>query len=459
MSNNFSSSVLTKLNHKVKKACGQAHELNLLNNANNSFIRSSKLGLENTVNFILGSSSTTLNNELEKYYDGNSKEMVTPGAIVQSRNKIKPELFDHIFNLFNKDYPCNKAFNGYRLLAIDGSDLPIHFDLNDPLSIHKGKLKNDGEIGKACSMLHLNAMYDITNNRFIDYVVQKRTEADERSALLEMARRYDGNKAIFIADRGYEQANLFELLNLLSPNKYLIRIKDITSVSSLFKKHELPDSEFDIDINITFTNYKKAIYASNPKKYKIIQTFQQFDFLDENNHFYEVNWRIVRVKKDEDDQKALKEKDKYELLITNLSRDEFDAKTIKHLYKLRWNIETAFRYLKRSCNLLTFMSRKRELIKQEIIAKLIMYNASAIVKEYLEDKRIGKHKRKHEHKIDFNNAIHKIIGYYYKRKRKGGQPPNLDSLISNKTLPIRPDRSYMRHTKATSYQSSAYRFY
>ena len=284
-------------------------------------------------------------------------------------------------------------------------------------------------------MLHLNAMYDITNNRFIDYVVQKRTEADERSALLEMARSYDGDKAIFIADRGYEQANLFELLNLLSPNKYLIRIKDITSVSSLFKKHELPDSEFDININITFTNYKKAIYASNPKKYKIIQTFQQFDFLDENNRFYEVNWRIVRVKKDEDDQKIEKEKDRYELLITNLSRDEFDAKTIKHLYKLRWNIETAFRYLKRSCNLLTFMSRKRELIKQEITAKLIMYNASAIVKEYLEDKRIGK------------------------RKRKGGQPPDLDSLISNKTLPIRPDRSYMRHTKATSYQPSAYRFY
>ena len=450
MSNNFSSSVLTKLNHKVKKACGQAHELNLINNAKNSFIRSSKLGLENTINFILGSSSTTLNNELEKYYDGNSKEMVTPGAIVQSRNKIKPELFDHIFNLFNKAYPCNKNFNGYRLLAIDGSDLPIHFDLDDPLSIHKGKLKNDGEIGKACSMLHLNAMYDITNNRFIDYIVQKRTEADERSALLEMARRYDGDKAIFIADRGYEQTNLFELLNLLSPNKYLIRIKDITSVSSLFKKHELPDSEFDIDINITFTNYKKAIYARNPKKYKIIQSFQQFDFLNENNRFYEVNWRIVRVKKDED---------KYELLITNLSRDEFDAKTIKHLYKLRWNIETAFRYLKRSCNLITFMSRKRELIKQEIVAKLIMYNASAIVKEYLEDKRIGKRKRKHEHQIDFNNAIHKIIGYYYKRKRKGGQPPNLDSLISNKTLPIRPNRSYIRHTKATSYQSSAYRFY
>ena len=119
-----------------------------------------------------------------------------------------------------------------------------------------------------------------------------------------------------------------------------------------------------------------------------------------------------------------------------MSRDEFDANTIKYLYKLRWNIETAFRYSKRSCNLLTFMSRKRELIKQEIIAKLIMYNASAIVKEYLEDKRIGKHKRKGGHK-----------------------PPNLDSLISNKTLPIRPNRSYIRHTKATSYQSSAYRFY
>lgn len=426
MSNIFSSSVLTKLNHKAKKACGQAHELNLLNNARNSFIRSSKLGLENTINLILGSSSTTLNNELERYYGGNSKEMVTPGAIVQSRNKIKPELSDHIFNLFNKAYPCNKNFNGYRLLAIDGSDLPIHFDPDDSMTLHNGKLKNNGEIGKPYSMFHLNAIYDITNNRFIDYVIQNHTETDERSALLKMARRYSGDKAIFIANRGYEQANLFELLNLLSPNKYLIRIKDISSTASLFKKHDLPDDEFDIDINITFTNYNRTVYIRNPKKYKIIQAFQQFDFLGENNHFFEVNWRIVRVKKDEDNQKAEKEKDKYELLIANLSRDEFDANTIKYLYKLRWNIEKAFRYLKRSCNLLTFMSRIRELIKQEIIAKLIMYNASAIVKEYLEDKRIGKHKRKHDHQIDFSNAIHKIISYYYKRKRKGGQPPDLD---------------------------------
>ena len=53
------------------------------------------------------------------------------------------------------------------------------------------------------------------------------------------------------------------------------------------------------------------------------------------------------------------------------------------------------------------MSRKRELIKQEIIAKLIMYNASAIVKEYLKDKGIGKHKRKHDHQIDFSKAMHK----------------------------------------------------
>ena len=458
MSNNFTSSVLTSLSHKVKKACADARENKLLNNCESSFTRTSKLGLENTINFILGSSSTTLNNELERYYDGDKKTMVTPGAIVQSRNKIKPQLFDYILNLFNKSYPCVKDFNGYRLLAIDGSDMQIHYDKNDKDTLHKGKPKNNGEEGKAYSMFHLNALYDVINNRFIDYVIQGEAKADEREALWQMVSRYNGQKAIFIADRGYEQANLFEQLNQLTPNKYLIRVKDISSIASMFKKMDLPDQEFDEDINITFTNLNKSIYAKDPKKYKIIQGHQQFDFLDENNHFYDVNWRLVRVKKD-DGANAENEDNNYELLITNLSRDEFDSKTIKHLYKLRWNIETAFRYLKRSCNILAFMSRKRELIKQEIIAKLIMYNASAVVKEYLEEKRINKHKRKHEHQIDFNYVIHKVISYYHKSKRKGGPPPDLDSLISDKTLPIRSGRSFKRHTKADKYYSSTYRFY
>ena len=77
----------------------------------------------------------------------------------------------------------------------------------------------------------------------------------------------------------------------------------------------------------------------------------------------------------------------------------------------------------------------------------------------LEEKRIHKHKRKHEHMIDFNNLLHKIMNVYYLSKRKGGIPPDLDDSISSKTSPIRLGRSFARNTTPCGYKSFAYRNY
>jgi len=36
----------------------------------------------------------------------------------------------------------------------------------------------------------------------------------------------------------------------------------------------------------------------------------------------------------------------YEVLVTNLERDDFEVKELKEVYNLRWSIETSFRHLK-----------------------------------------------------------------------------------------------------------------
>ena len=54
---------------------------------------------------------------------GYSEKTVSVSAFVQQRNKIKPETLKHIFQTMVSQCDKHTLYNGYRLLAIDGSDL------------------------------------------------------------------------------------------------------------------------------------------------------------------------------------------------------------------------------------------------------------------------------------------------------------------------------------------------
>lgn len=418
----------------------------LIYHPDTSFSRRSKFGLSNTVRFILGSGPSTLRNEIRTFFPSTDFS-ITPSALVQSRAKINSDLFKKIFYDFNLKYLCNKTFKDFRIIAVDGSKLNIPYNYSDSFSLHKGRKKGNGSAGKGYNQLHLSTAYDVLEHRYIDSVIKDITQYDEREAMLEMIHHYDGQKAIFIADRGYEGANLIENLN--QKTNFVIRAKDLNSKNGLTTGLNLPDKEFDLDVQITFTNWNRKEYQSQKNKYKIIQKYQSFDFLNENTHFYEVNWRIVRFRLE----------NTYEVLITNLDRDNFSMDDIKHLYNLRWGIEVGYRYLKHDLNLTHFISRKKEFIHQEIWAKLTMYNLCSIINEYLEDRRKVKKKKKHEHRINFSNAIHLIMDGFKKSKRPDGIPPDLDKQIIKVTSPIREDRKFARLPHPHSYIASNYRAY
>ncbi|MBQ7888420.1 MAG: transposase [Erysipelotrichaceae bacterium] len=131
-----------------------------------------------------------------------------------------------------------------------------------------------------------------------------------------------------------------------------MRVKDIDSCTTgLMKGLIFPNDEFDVDYRLIFTNHNRKEYQQQKSLYKIIQKSQCFDFLDDQKHFYETTWRIV----------IFKLEDSYEIIVTNLSRNEFDSSEIKYLYNLRWKTETAYRYLKHDINLTHFISRKKPL--------------------------------------------------------------------------------------------------
>ena len=62
----------------------------------------------------------------------------TSSAFIQQRAKITPEAFECLFLYFTNKVDENKLYNGLRLLAVDGSDLQIAANPNDPDSFFPG---------------------------------------------------------------------------------------------------------------------------------------------------------------------------------------------------------------------------------------------------------------------------------------------------------------------------------
>ena len=370
----------------------------------------------------------------------------TPTALVQARSKISSRVFQFILNELNKAFPTDNLYKGYHLIAVDGSELQIPLDFSDPDTLHKSALK-----GKFLSAFHLNASFDILNNRYLDMIVQGIHSKNEVEAMWKIVERFHEDNAIFIADRNYATWNTMAHI-IQSGKSFLIRVKDIHSISSLLRKFNLPDEKFDLDLHITLTRKQTKDIKSQPEKYRFLSTTSTFDFIDEHNPAYELHFRVVRFKLDGSEE--------YESIITNLSRDEFRKDEIKEIYNTRWGIELSFRDLKYAADLCAVHAKKRESIQQEIWARMILYNISFIMAHHVvnhKPKVKGKD-RKYFYAINKKMAIHHCRNYIRHRKRKGGHPPDLETLISQDILPIRPNRKCKRHVKSQTLVCFNYRF-
>ena len=439
----FSSKVFTALDHKLMKLDKEKHEKGLLT-SNAHFTRAPrKLDFKEDMKILLVCGAASMKKELYEYFDYDIDTVSLPGFI-RSRAKIKEEAFKELMDMMNKAYPCDKKYMGYRLLSVDGCDLTIPTDRNDK-ETYEQYINERG-----FNNYHLNCLFDLMNHRYIDNITQTLKKKNEIEAMWTMAERYNGEKAIFIADRNYATFNNMEHIKKTG-HKFLIRVKDIHSGTSLLKSfRSLPkQGEFDEDVHITFTKRQTNEIKAHPETYKIIVSNQRFDFLDSENHFYDADYRVVRIKIDGSVEE-------YESLITNLDRKIFPAEEIKKLYKLRWDIEVSYRHLKYSVELNALHSKRRDFIRQEIWARLVMFNISTIIIDYVTDHKLTKKERRLEYKVNITMAV--FFTKHFMTIRKGGDPPDLESLIAKEILPVRDDRHYTRNVRSQGFVSFGYRF-
>jgi len=382
-------------------------------NPSKDFSRNRKLPFEKMIRSILSFGGKDLKCEMMDFF-GFDVNLPTVSAFVQKRSRISYTAFEKIYHDLLSSCKINKTFKGYRLIAVDGSDLHTPTNPKETESYYPG---TNGQ--KHYNLMHLNAMYDIMTNLYVDALVQTSRKANEYKAFVTMVDRDTSTlPTIYIADRGYESYNNLDHVQEKG-QKFLIRAKDCRENGNITRGLGLPiDDEFDVSIDLTLTR-KRSEKAKYDKNLRCLSPSTTFDYLPEkskrkeNMTPYILSCRFVRIKISEDN---------YEMLITNISPDEFSAIDLKQLYAMRRGIETSFRTLKRTQGLIYFHSKKAENILQEVFAKLIMYNFTEMITSHVV---IKQKKRKFIYKVNFSAAIHICSEFLLKNI----SPQNVEALI------------------------------
>ena len=407
-------------------------------NPNTDFTRNRKLSFETVIHLMLSMGGKSLTNELMEYFDYDT-DMASSSAFIQQRGKILSIAFEFLLNEFTHSFQDLRTYEGYRLIAVDGSNLNIHHNPYDADTYSQTNANVKG-----FNQLHLNAMYDLCNKLYVDVCIQPGRKENEFKALTDMADRSNilGN-VIVVADRGYESYNVFAHIEQKGW-KYVIRVKDIMS-NGIISALKLPNKdEFDIKIHRILTRKQTKEIKSNPELYKILPKNSTFDYLELNtDKCYPTTFRVVRLKISADS---------YETIITNLDSEEFPPKKIKELYHLRWGIETSFRELKYAIGLTSFHSKKVEHITQEIFARLTMYNFCELITMHVV---IQQKDTKHSYQVNFTMAI-QICKHYFKCPSNISSP-DVEALIRKNILPIRNGRTDHRKVRPKTAVSFLYR--
>jgi hypothetical protein len=393
-------------------------------NPDRDFTRTRKLGFKEVVKLLITMEGGTLNSELLKFFDY-SPNAALSSAFVQQRHKLKENAFVDLFNDFNNSFPFDKTFMGYRLIACDGSDFNIYNNPNDSSTYYQ-----TSSTIKGYNMMHLDACYDLCNRRYTDVIVNPGQEYDEPGAMVIMMDRYAGpRRTIFIADRGYESYNIFA--HAMENNlKFLIRVKDRNS-SGMLKGYadELPEAD-EFDVERVFTRSGTREHLAHPETYKIISSSRTFDYLKNTEDLYIMGFRVLRFEISDGS---------YECIITNLPREEFDLPIIKGLYGMRWGIETSFRELKYAIGMTAFHSRIVPFVRQEVFARIIMYNFCEIITTHT---IIEKENLKYEYHVNYTMAI--ILCRKYIRTKKDLPSLEIEQLLQRYIQPVRPGRKDTR---------------
>lgn len=400
-----------------------------------SFSRKSTLTAETVIRLLIGAEGGSLAKILH-----DAGIQATASALSQRRAQIPPEVFRTVFTNFNSTCADNNFFQGYRLLAVDGTAVNLPRNPKAPSFV-----QNDG-IPKGVNQLHVTPLYNILSRTFDDLVIQPEPKKDEIGALVDMLERNTfTQKTLIIADRGFESYNLIAHCLEKENADFLIRVRQ--NYSAMREVAKLPMMELDCTIRPTITTTQTKedkkngyVFLQVPKKSKVGSKTRRgrWDFPSP----YPMKLRVCRF---------LLDNGEFETVATSLPRS-FSLDDIKELYHLRWGIETSFRDLKYTLGLVNLHGKSDAFAEQEIYASLTVFNfASRVCNEVVvRQPKNGVY----AYKVNFKMAV-MLCKEHLRTPNTDGE--TLLKEIARYTVPIRPNRQDERNLKVKGFAGFVYR--
>lgn len=378
------------------------------------FTRKRKLGFTDVSIVILKGIKRGLHAGITEFIEGTKTEVqeYSKAAFCKARQRINPSAFEELFRTTAIDFyemPGYKRFNGYRVCAIDGSDINLP-NTEELLKEYGSEQYNNGSI-QVQSMV--SCLYDVLNHIVIDATMNHYKSNERKLAIEHLERLYEikTEKELLIMDRGYPSAELMKAIE---------------------------DKGFKYLMRVNKNNYFREIREAKADSTLIRETKDG-----------KLNYRLVMVTLKNGTQEAL---------ITNLEED-FTTEMLGNLYRLRWGIETKYDDLKNKLQIENFSGTDPICILQDFYSTMFLSNLLAYMEadcsEEL-DKINSSEQYKHEYKINTNHAIfvlkktvvQMLISDSPKEQKK------LFSKIEHELLhclsPVRKDRFFPRGKKHTA---------
>ena len=305
----------------------------------NSFSRSRKLSLSNTVHFICSALHKSISSEIDNFIEEHTYlnfPNIRKQAFSKARQNISPEAFNELCRLFvEKFYSLKKnlnTWNGFNILAIDGTSLQVPD--TEECGEYFGLSSNQNKTRTAVATA--SALYDVLNDIIVDARITKYKTSERYIAkqhIEVLVNRIPSKNSIVIFDRGYPSYDMFDHLN----DKGLLFLM---RVSTSFKLVQSIDSDDSI------------------LEYKLKGEIKKV--------------RVLRIKLSEDVT---------EVLVTNIYDEKITTIEFKELYFLRWGVESKYKELKSSIKIEEFSGTKPIAIEQDFYTSIYLSMISGLIKK------------------------------------------------------------------------------
>ena len=339
--------------------------------AKNHFVRKRKLSLFQVIMYLLYTSKASMFQNLSRIReDLGSLDFpdISKQALSKARQFINPALFKELYylsvDLFYKQLPSRKLWNGYHLFAIDGSKIEL------PNS--KSNFEFFGEMfgypdpSRRFTMGLGSIVYDVLD----DYIVHasfQRYLASERSAALEHLHNLEDlniyQNSVVIFDRGYYSEDMFRYC-VEHQHLCLMRLKQ---------------------------NYNIAKKCSGD----IITVLPG----NEKDGTEDIRIRVIEV--------ILNDGTK-EYLATNLFDSHISQQMFRELYFYRWPVETKYKELKSRLAIEEFSGATTTSVLQEFYINVLLSNLSSLIKNQVDEEIQITAKSTNKYRYQANRAF--IIG-------------------------------------------------